>query len=61
MISYWLDVYLCGMVVLGRLVQAIVIAILLQYTFNKFLNINLFKSFWKLSDKLDKKIIKIFG
>ena len=61
MISYWLDVILCGMVVVGRLVQAIVIAILLQYTFNKFLNINLFKSFWKLSDKLDKKIIKIFG
>lgn len=61
MISYWLDVMLCVMVVLGRLVQAIVIAILLQYTFNKFLNINLFKSFWKLSDKLDKKIIKIFG
>lgn len=61
MISYWLDVMLCGMVVLGRLVQAIIIAILLQYTFNKFLNINLFKSFWKLSDKLDKKIIKIFG
>lgn len=61
MISYWLDVMLCGMVVLGRLVQAIVIAILLQYTFNKFLNINLFKSFWKLSDKLEKKIIKIFG
>lgn len=61
MISYWLDAMLCGMVVLGRLVQAIVIAIILQYTFNKFLNINLFKSFWKLSDKLDKKIIKIFG
>ena len=52
MISYWLDVMLCSLVVLGRLVQAIVIAILLQYTFNKFLNINLFKSFWKLSDKL---------
>lgn len=61
MISYWLDVMLCSLVVLGRLVQAIVIAILLQYTFNKFLNINLFKSFWKLSDKLEKKIIKIFG
>lgn len=61
MIEYLLDVMLCGMVVLGRLVQAIIIAILLQYTFNKFLNINLFKSFWKLSDKLDKKIIKIFG
>lgn len=61
MISYWLDVMLCSLVVLGRLVQAIVIAILLQYTFNKFLNINLFKSFWKLSDKLEKKTIKIFG
>lgn len=61
MISYWLDIMLCSLVVLGRLIQAILIAILLQYTFNKFLNINLFKSFWKLSDKLDKKIIKIFG
>ena len=61
MISYCLDIMLCSLVVLGRLIQAIVIAILLQYTFNKFLNINLFKSFWKLSDKLDKKIIKIFG
>ena len=61
MISYWLDIMLCSLVVLGRLIQAIVIAILLQYTFNKFLNINLFKSFWKLSDKLDKKIIKMFG
>lgn len=61
MISYWLDVMLCGMVVLGRLVQAIVIAIVLQYTFNKFLNINLFKSFWKFLNKLDKKINETFG
>lgn len=60
MISYWLDVMLCGMVVLGRLVQAIVIAIILQYTFNKFLNINLFKSFWKILNKLDKKFNEIF-
>lgn len=60
MISYWLDVMLCGMVVLGRLVQAIAIAILFQFIFYKVFKINLYKTFWKLSDKLDKKINEIF-
>lgn len=61
MISYWLDVMLCGMVVLGRLVQAIAIGILTQYIFYKVFKINLYKNLCKLSRKLDKKIIKIFG
>ena len=60
MISYWLDVMLCGMVVLGRLVQAIGIALLVQFISYKVFKINLYKSFWKLSDKLDKRINEIF-
>lgn len=60
MISYLLDVMLCSLVVLGRLVQAITIGILTQYIFYKVFKINLYKSFWKLSDKLDKKINEIF-
>lgn len=60
MISYWLDVMLCGMVVLGRLVQAIGIALLVQFIFYKVFKINLYKSFWKFSDRLDKRINEIF-
>lgn len=61
MISYWLDVILCGMVVLGRLVQAIAIGILSQYIFYKVFKINLYKNLCKLSRKLDKKVTKMFG
>lgn len=61
MISYWLDVMLCGMVVLGRLVQAIVIAILLQYIFYKVFKINLYKNLCILSRKLDRKVNEYFG
>lgn len=60
MISYWLDVILCGMVVLGRLVQAIAIGILLQYIFYKVFKINLYKNLCKLSRKLDKKVTEMF-
>lgn len=61
MISYWLDVILCGMVVLGRLVQAIAIGILLQYIFYKVFKINLYKNLCELSRKLDKKVTEMFG
>jgi len=61
MISYWLDVMLCGMVVLGRLVQAIAIGILTQYIFYKVFKINLYKNLCKLSRKLDKKVTEMFG
>lgn len=61
MISYWLDVMLCGMVVLGRLVQAIVIALLTQYIFYKVFKINLYKNLCKLSRKLDRKVNEYFG
>ena len=60
MISYLLDVMLCSLVVLGRLVQAITIGILTQYIFYKVFKINLYKSFCKFSDRLDKRINEIF-
>lgn len=60
MISYWLDVILCSLVVIAKVVQAIGIALLIQFIFHKVFKINLYKSFWKLSDKLDKRINKIF-
>lgn len=61
MISYWLDVMLCGMVVLGRLVQAMLIGILTQYIFYKVFKINLYKSLCILSRKLDRKVNEYFG
>lgn len=60
MIEYLLDVYLCGLVVLAELIGAIAIGILLQYIFYKVFKINLYKSFWKFSDRLDKRINEIF-
>ena len=60
MIEYLLDVYLCGLVVIAKVVQAIGIALLVQFIFYKVFKINLYKRFWKLSDKLDKKINEIF-
>lgn len=60
MIEYLLDVYLCGLVVIAKVVQAIGIVLLVQFIFYKVFKINLYKRFWKLSDKLDKKINEIF-
>ena len=60
MISYWLHVMLCSLVVIAKVVQAIGIALLVQFIFYKVFKINLYKSFWKFSDKLDKKINEIF-
>ena len=61
MISYLLDIMLCSLVVLGRLIQAIVIGILTQYIFYKVFKINLYKNLCKLSRKLDKKVTEMFG
>lgn len=60
MISYWLDVILCSLVVIAKVVQAIGIALLVQFIFYKVFKINLYKSFWKFSDRLDKRINEIF-
>lgn len=60
MIEYLLDIYLCGMVVIAELIGAMAIAILFQYVFYKVFKINLYKSFWKFSDRLEKRISEIF-
>ena len=60
MISYWLDVILCSLVVIAKVVQAIGVALLVQFIFYKVFKINLYKSFWKFSDRLDKRINEIF-
>ena len=60
MISYWLDVILCSLVVITKVVQAIGIALLIQFIFYKVFKINLYKSFWKFLDRLDKRINEIF-
>lgn len=61
MISYWLDVILCSLVVIAKVVQAIGIALLVQFIFYKVFKINLYKSLCKLSRKLDRRINEIFG
>ena len=60
MISYLLDIFLCSLVVITKVVQAIGIALLVQFIFYKVFKINLYKSFWKFLDRLDKRINEIF-
>lgn len=61
MISYWLDVMLCSLVVITKVVQAIGIALLVQFIFYKVFKINLYKELDKLSKRLDRKVNEIFG
>ena len=61
MISYLLDVYLCGLVVIAKLIGAIAIALLIQLIFYKVFKINLYKELDKLSKRLDRKVNEIFG
>lgn len=61
MIEYWLDVCLCGLVVIAEIIGAIAIALLIQFIFYKVFKINLYKNLCKLSRKLDKKVTEMFG
>lgn len=61
MINYWLDVALCGLVVLAELVGAIALAIAVQFIFVKMFRINLVLRFLKFLDRFDKKLTEIFG
>ena len=61
MISYWLDVMLCSLVVIAKVVQAIGVALLVQFIFYKVFKINLYKNLCKLSRKLDRKVNEYFG
>ena len=61
MIIYWLDVMLCSLVVIAKVVKAIGIALLVQFIFYKVFKINLYKELDKLSKRLDRKVNEIFG
>ena len=61
MINYYLDVALCGLVVLAELVGAIALVIAVQFTFVKMFRINPVLRFLKFLDRFDKKLTEIFG
>lgn len=61
MINYYLDVALCGLVVLAELVGAIALAIAVQFIFVKMFRINPVLRFLKFLDRFDKKLTEIFG
>ena len=61
MINYYLDVALCGLVVLAELVGVIALAIAVQFIFVKMFRINPVLRFLKFLDRLDKKLTEIFG
>lgn len=61
MISYYLDVALCGLTLLAELFGAIGMMLLVQLIFYRVFNVNLYKSFWKFLNKMDKKLTKMFG
>lgn len=61
MINYYLDVALCGLVVLAELVGAIALAIAVQFIFVKIFKINPVLRFLKFLDRFDKKLTEIFG
>lgn len=61
MINYYLDVALCGLVVLAELVGVIALAIAVQFIFVKMFRINPVLRFLKFLDRFDKKLTEIFG
>lgn len=61
MINYYLDVALCGLVVLAELVGAIALVIAVQFIFMKIFRINPVLRFLKFLDRFDKKLTEIFG
>lgn len=61
MINYYLDVALCGLVVLAELVGAIALVIAVQFMFVKMFRINPVLRFLKFLDRFDKKLTEIFG
>jgi len=60
MISYYLDVALCGLTLMLELFGAIGMMLLVQLIFYRVFNINLYKSFLKFLYKMDKKLTQIF-
>ena len=56
-----LDLILTLSIIFIEIIGAMAIALVIQGIFYKVFKINLYKNLCKLSRKLDKKIIKIFG
>lgn len=54
MISYYLDVALCGLTLMLELFGAIGMMLLVQLIFYRVFKINLYKSFEKFLDKMEK-------
>lgn len=61
MISYLIDVFLCGMVVVAELVGTIILAIAVEVIVYKIFKINLCQKIWKGLNVLDRKLNKILG
>lgn len=61
MISYLVDVFLCGMVVVAELVVTIILAIVTEVMVYKVFKINLYQEIWKSLNKLDRKLNRILG
>lgn len=61
MISYYLDVALCGLTLMLELFGAIGMMLLVQFISYRVFKINLYKSFEKFLDKMDKRLTKMFG
>lgn len=61
MISYLVDVFLCGTVVVAELVGTIILAIVTEVMVYKVFKINLFQEIWKGLNKLDRKLNRILG
>lgn len=61
MISYLVDVFLCGTVVVAELVGTIILAIVTEVMVYKVFKINLFQEIWKSLNKLDRKLNRILG
>ena len=56
MISYLIDVFLCGMVVVAELVVTILLAIATEVIIYKVFGINLYQEIWKGLNRLDRKL-----
>lgn len=61
MISYLIDVFLCGMVVVAELVGTIILAIAIEIIVYKIFKINLYQEIWKGLNRLDRKLNRTLG
>lgn len=61
MINYYLDIALCGMMLIAEIFGAIVLALAVQLIFYRVFKINLYKTILRKLDRLDKRLTEIFG